>query len=292
MVIAPGTPGDTFPTGAIEPGTPFGVGLRSVALDIDRAAGAILRRDLAFAPDSVHALRVSTKQLRAFWQLLRPVVGKEAAAQSVRDLRDSARVLAPVRDEYVLRMLLAELATTPGGVPQSEIEEAAALLPHVPSIGPEAGRQFLGVIEADARTWGGLPPVRDEALLDAGLRRSFEKTRQLGLAAFSSWAPEDLHRWRRWVKYLRYQLEPLARQERRFIAAGYAELKLLGSVLGERNDLQNLRQALRFSELPSLSTALEARDLALEAATPSLADTVLDLSADDFLAPIRRELGL
>jgi CHAD domain-containing protein len=83
--------------------------------------------------------------------------------------------------------------------------------------------------------------VNDDALLDQGLARTYRRARRLAMQADSEADIELIHNWRKWVKYLHYQLEIL-------MPAGPPDLLIhrmerlnsLGKVLGERNDLHNL----------------------------------------------------
>jgi CHAD domain-containing protein len=292
MTSEPGAPGTVFPVGAIEPGAPLFDGLREVAIGIDRRARSILRSDLAFEPESVHALRLAAKRLRAYWQLVKPLVQPDAVRLASGRLREAAAILADSRDEHVLRGLLLDMATSTEIIPPKEVKRAAALIPAGRVLRDKDRRRFLETVEADADIWTMLSAVGDRELLDTGLGRAFARTRELGVEALRDHDPEALHGWRRWVKYLRYQLEPLVRPPRDFIAAGHAELDALGTVLGTRNDLHNLCRALRGGELPGLDTAIRGRDALLAASLAPLPDTVLGLETAEFLSRVSADLGL
>lgn len=294
-VTEPDAGNESFPLGAIEAGCPLFAGYRRVALDIDRAAWTTLQSDAAFEPDNVHALRVATKRLRAYWQLQKPTANAALAKRSIKGLRDAARTLAGLRDEHVLRSLLAELSLTADSSSRQAFEKAAE---HLTPAGarstakPDDRRDFLEAIDSDLEDWWQAVALDDDEMLDAGLRRSFAKTRDLGRLALEDQAPEEMHRWRRWVKYLRYQVEPLASPGRRFLSDLYAELKELGSVLGQLNDLENLRHAVPAGEDASVSSAIESRGEVLASRIPALGATGLGSSSDDFLAAVRVDLGM
>lgn len=291
MVTSTGRPDSYFPLGAVGSGEPLFEGFQQVALEIDQMARATLRSDAAFEPEGVHAVRVATKRLRAIWQLHKPTANADLAKGAIRRLRDCARTLAERRDHHVLSALLQELAVTADAEGRGELAQAGSSLAR-PLAPLQAIRlDVLTALGVDSEDWLRAVRVTDVDLLEVGLRRSYAKTCDLGRAALRDREPEDLHRWRRWIKYLRYQVEPLATPGRGFIDDLHAELKQLGSTLGRRNDLLNLRKALRDSHLRAALRSIEREETILEARLPILGDTMLRLPPEDFLAAIRLDLG-
>lgn len=282
---------DSFPLGAVGRGEGPAAGLRRVAREIAERSRVILEDDASLQPATIHAVRVGTKRVRALWQLHKATANASLASAAIRRLRSAARSLSVVRDGFVLRRLLGELASEapPGGF--SELEAAAEHLGSPDPLPPSVRRECLEALAADAADWLDTTSVGDAELLELGLRRSFAKTRDLGLAALGERRPEELHRWRRWVKYLRYQLEPLATPERATLYTWHAELKELGSLLGNRNDLHNLRAELAASRLRPVLEAIDARDRVLEAALPRLEETVLHQSPDRFVDRVRAAMA-
>jgi hypothetical protein len=191
----------------------------------------------------------------------------------------------------VLRALLLDIATGADEIPAAELERAAARIQSAPD--PEAGSRatLLEAIDADADAWARLPELGDSGLLAEGLTRTWAKARGLGVEALREHDPERLHRWRRWVKYLRYQLEPLSRPGRAWLVSAHTELDGLGSLLGARNDLENLREAVRDDAPPALGAAIERRDAVLAAALPELSRSVLWLEPDDLVPLLVADLG-
>ncbi len=282
----------SFPTGAIAPGSPLFEGLRGLALDIGGRAESILRSDLAFDAEGIHALRIATKRLRAYWQLVKPLVDREVCLESVERLRDSARVLAGERDEHVLRTLLLHLATTAPEISPHEVERATECIPPGSRPTPADHRRFLTTIEGDVEAWKSLDPVADDEVLDRGFRRAYSKTRKLGRRALDGHDPRRLHRWRRWVKYLRYQVEPFAHPERVFVSACRSELDQIGSILGERNDYHNLASALEGEDLPGLDAAVREGEERLDESLPTFENSLFALGTRSFLAELGRDLAL
>ena len=295
MVIPTETNVDTFPVGAVDSGEALTEGLRRVALEIDRRGQDVLGSDSGLAPEGVHAVRVGTKRVRAIWQLHKATANAALAKRAIGRLRVAARTLAGLRDDHVLMELLLELSSAASVDNSSELDQARARLTTPPAdhaISPDVQPGFLNALIADSEDWLAALPVDDEDLLRLGLHRSFAKTSDLGRKALRDRQPEEMHRWRRWVKYLRYQLEPLATPERASISAFYFELKQLGSVLGKRNDLHNLRQAFEGGDLPAVFAAIDAGDQMLADTVPEFDDTLFHLTPEVFLASVRHDLGL
>ena len=286
---------DSFPLGAVSAGEGMAEGLQRVAREIDRRSSSILGSDSALEPEGVHAVRVGTKRVRALWQLHKASPRAPRAKAAIKRLRLAARRLAGLRDDHVLLMLLAELAAGAPAGASAGFERARLRLVTPLARQPAADGAcpaIIAALEADAADWLEVGAADDVELLHQGLRRAFTKTRDLGRKALDERTAEDLHRWRRWVKYLRYQLEPFATAERHTISAYHAELKGLGSNLGKRNDLHNLRHALGDGGEDVVLEAIEARDRVLETALPELEDTLLHLSPDGFVASVEDELSL
>lgn len=292
MLTHSGASESPFPKGAIDHGALLFEALRDIAKGLDHRARSILRSELAFEPESIHALRLATKRLRAYWQLTKRVTDRGTASHANQGLRDAARTLAESRDEHVLRTLLLEIATSSHRIPAKEVKRAAALIPSVRVLREKDRRRFLDAIERDAVSWSDLSDVSDRTLIEVGMARCFDKTRRLGVEALREQEPEALHRWRRWVKYLRYQLEPFARPEHELTEAFHAELDTMGSTLGARNDLNNLRRAIRVEKLPALAEAIESRDAALAASLPPLSETPLGLEPGEFASRVCADLGV
>ena len=284
---------ESFPLAAIADSGSLAEGLRRVALEIGRRGRTLLEGDLVLEPEVVHALRVSTKRLRAFWQLYRSTGDAALAKRSIDRLRDAARTLSGLRDDHVLHQLLRSLAAIASDRDRGEFLAAGSSL-----VSPMAGtkdlrqvhRDLLAVLATDGDDWLHTAQPSDQDLVRFGLGRTFAKAADLGQGALESKCLEELHRWRRWVKYLRYQLEPLATPQRSSIAELYAELKQLGSALGRRNDLHQLRQALEGSRFRAVERAIAAEDLSLAARLPKFGATVFSSSVDRFLAVVGRDL--
>ena len=227
--------------------------LRLRALDIATAShDRAQRRD--FGARSVHAIRAGAKRLRALWQLLRPVLPEGVAPAANARLRDSNRVLATARDAHVARKTIEKLmAKCERGKDRKALQAfrdtysggAAAVRSQSDAVG------IAGVYREEAAAWRELGlTAPDQAVIYSGIRRSYRKGRTLAQTAIAGGEPGDYHRWRKWVKYLLYQLEALEPRLLDWQRHHVARLERLGDALGKYNDLQNLRQSAESRTLP------------------------------------------
>jgi CHAD domain-containing protein len=155
---------------------------------------------------SVHTTRTGIKRLRAFLRLARRSIGTTAYRIENGALRDTARLLAPARDTYVLIDTGRDLNASDRIVEAFTDEHAAAMTTF------EAVSRIDAVhrMEAIVGRWAIMPwHGPDRRSVGAGLLRTYRR----GLVDFetvrSAPSASAFHGWRRRVKYLRYQLELL-----------------------------------------------------------------------------------
>jgi CHAD domain-containing protein len=176
---------------------------------------------------AIHETRKGTKRLRAHLRLARKVIDPGAYKSEDAALRDVARLLAPARDAYVVGLTLESLEE--GGW-----DEASAYIgTHHRTVLDEFSRNDLGEaveqLEAVRARW----PDRslDRSVIAAGLERTYHRGMAGHEAALSSELAESFHAWRKWVKYLRYQLEAIE-ADPEFVAPWLE----LGETLGLEHD--------------------------------------------------------
>ncbi|MEX0879397.1 MAG: CHAD domain-containing protein [Thermoanaerobaculia bacterium] len=207
-------------------------------------ARSAARRACADPIESVHDFRKSVRRARAVVSLLRPSLGKTAAAGITGELRRAFGPTGELRDTHILLETLREvpsddpardpvlraLEEEPGGdsAPAGEALRAGSrILQPLPGV--------LGVT---------LPRAYSMEDLARGIARGWRRTRRALERAASTGLDADFHEWRKRVKELRYQVELLA-------STGSAELKrqekalsALAEELGRVTDLIVLRSAL------------------------------------------------
>jgi CHAD domain-containing protein len=223
--------------------------------------------------DAIHDARKQLKKVRANLRLLRKELGARAYKRENTWAREAARPLTAVRDAKVLLETLAGLAKHfPGTlerrtlgrlrraleqhkkeVRQSVLEDGD-LLPVTASL--EAMRKRLLRWPVGRRGW---------SVLGAGLKRIYRDGRDAFRIAEQAPSVENLHEWRKQVKYLRYQLEVLRRTWPVALEGLVTEARILSDLLGDDHDLAVLRQKLqeepeRFPDHDAIETLSELID--------------------------------
>jgi len=162
--------------------------------------------DPADLDTAVHTTRKGIKRLRAFLRLARRSIGTTTYRIENGALRDTARLLAPARDAYVLIETARDL-DAPERVLLEFDEEYAAAIAVLESV---SRLEAVHRLKAIARRWNLLvwhgPDVKS---IGSGITRTYRR----GLVDFETVlttpTSSAFHGWRRRVKYLRYQLELL-----------------------------------------------------------------------------------
>lgn len=206
-----------------------------------------------FGARSVHATRAGAKRLRALWQLLRPAIDAGVADDANVRLRDSNRLLAPARDAHVARKTTSKLlAKCARGKDRKALRAFRDTLPadskRTPALVNVLG--LAAVYREELAAWRSLAiDASDQAVIYSGMRRAYGKGQRLARKAIASGGPSSYHRWRKWVKYLLYQLEALDPRLLGWQRDYALLLDRLGDALGKYNDLQNLREQALSSDL-------------------------------------------
>lgn len=172
----------------------------------DLIAGLEAAEDIDAA---VHTTRKGIKRLRAHLRLAKDAIDPVAYRAEDNELRDTARLLAPARDSFVIGLTLDALESSAGWEAaaacvsshhRTQIEELLA------GTLDEARRR----LDAVRQQWPAHSGPLDTAVVAAGLRRTYTRGRLDHQAVVATPQPGGFHGWRKRVKYLRYQLEAIA----------------------------------------------------------------------------------
>jgi CHAD domain-containing protein len=272
--------------------------VRERALDILAEARKRVAAKTAFSADSIHKTRVACKRLRANWQLMRPLIEPQIAQDADARLRGLSAVLAQSRDTQVLQDLLVDLRDSDEPLYRSAFDRAAALLdsPEAVELDEESTRTaLLGGLDADRDQWRLLVLPDDDAVIDHGLTRTYRKAWRRAETAARTGDGSDNHRWRKWSKYLRYQLECLG-EPGVDLGRRITSLTTLGSSLGKRNDLHNLQNLLEQRNdgdpFGAVFRAIDLRDRALARRVEGIAQTLFAPTPDEIAPILRAELSI
>ena len=249
---------DGFAIGRREP---LAVGLRRVTVDqFDVALASMAQDPMDLA---VHEVRKSTKRVRALLRLVRAQLGEKRYRAENAVLRDTARLLAPLRDADVHVSSVEGLRERFGAQLRS-----TAFSDLSAQLGDRRRRVFERTVDEDdwmrvvyalrsARARYAAWPVDDAAArahgmavvnhgfgsVGPGLAMTYRRGRQEMSEAATRPTADNFHAWRKRAKYLRHQLELLGPVFPEVLDGYAAALGRLGEVLGDEHDLAEL---LRF----------------------------------------------
>src|SRR5262245_2654933 len=229
---------------------------RELAADPVREAAKLFRaqidRALRFLgstdPADIHRARKQLKSARATLRLLRPAIGDGRYRRENVAARAAARKLSHARDSIVLLDTLDDLAQRAGDdMPSGTVEALQAALRR--RQGAIAGRQLRsGQLEAKrtlkdvaTRAMRWILPVAQGTLLLQCARSTYRRRRQAVRDARVAPTVENLHDWRKQVKYGWHQLQfftPLAHGHLGALADDFHQLS---DYLGDDHDLAMLQ---------------------------------------------------
>lgn len=206
--------------------------------------------------ERIHASRVAAKTLRAYLQLLRPIVTASALRRAERPLRKASHALSVHRDRDVAASTLAVLETRVGKRRRKLLARAAHTIDEM-SRSPkrvrqkeialdelnralEASSEALAAFEPDKRGWD---------VLGAGYASTYARCQKHTLRWRASGQTEDSHRLRRHVKNLGYQLSLLESASTGEIRRDVKALRNLGHRLGRLHDCTTLVALTRSEQL-------------------------------------------
>jgi CHAD domain-containing protein len=200
--------------------------------------------------DAVHSARKELKKARATLRLLRDALGDEVYKRENAALRDAARPLSEVRDAKVLLDTLDRVVRRYGaparalpldGFRQALRREYAAIrgriLERPDALRPQ--RDALRRIFERSARW----PVGKHgwSVIGAGLKRVYRQGRKAFATSQAVPSPENLHEWRKQVKYLWHALQVLEPLRPRVIGKRADRTHTLADYLGNHHDLSVLR---------------------------------------------------
>jgi CHAD domain-containing protein len=200
------------------------------------------------AAADIHQLRRNTKKLRAWLKLRRNARHGEDSRQFEAMLRANAARFSAGRDALVRLQTLEQLPALAGDrpAPGLPLPRCHALLASVaPPAGEHAATATLQQLDEGLQQLMTDTDIPSAAQLAAALRKTYGKARKRLKQARASGNEDDLHAFRRWAKYLCYQLELVCVLERGALAKLQRSLDTLCSRLGSWNDLVVLGESLQ-----------------------------------------------
>ncbi len=242
---------------AIDPDLAPGAGLHAAALaELDKALARLHAAPVS--ESDIHDARKSCKKVRACLRLLRPELGERYATVNAL-LRDGARGLSARRDDAVAHATLLRLrrGRRVTAVQFQAIDAALKCLrePADPEHALADARRRLKSARAELLA---VEPVLDVDTLQSRLAEQRSRCARGLRQARASGSAEDLHDWRKRVKYYGYQCALLA-PVLPAVAAPIPALKALGETLGLHHDFHALCLRLERCTPAQLSEPLKLR---------------------------------
>jgi CHAD domain-containing protein len=199
------------------------------------------------AAADIHQLRRSTKKLRAWLKLRRNAGHGEDSRQFEAMLRANAARSSAGRDALVRLQTLEQLRALAGdrSAPALPLPRCHALLSGIAPPGEHADTATLQQLDEGLQQLMTETDTASTAQLAAALRKTYGKARKRLKQARASGSEDDLHAFRRWAKYLCYQLELVCVLERGALAKLQHSLDTLCSRLGSWHDLVVLGESLQ-----------------------------------------------
>ncbi len=233
-----------------------GVG-RIACEQIDRAL-ADLRRHSARPAIAIHGLRRRCKKLRALLRLARPALG-DVYTRENRRFRDLANRFSQARDAVIVAQRVDEMIAPGEAADKSNgfariqhtlHQDRERLRP-----GADFDAQMRSASEALRKARGAIDTwpcdAVDEATICAGLKRTYGRARRAMACAGEHRTNENLHEWRKCVKYLGYHARLLADVSPTAMRAVAQALSELGHDLGLDHDLAVVHARLATINPPS-----------------------------------------
>lgn len=249
-------------------------GIKRIATEqIEKAISELSNTDELGIDEAVHQARKRFKKVRAVIRLVRDRLGKNTYQQENARFRDLGRILANLRDARVQIETLDNLTEH-----FTDTVEAEAFTDIRRELRVDYRRDYQKVLEqniatslknelkdakADIDDW--TIEVNDWSAIDSSLKRVYKRGYEALDKASSQPTPENLHDWRKRVKYLRYQLRILRPIWSEMIGEWIEQTHDLSDYLGEDHDLAVLKKLLltqpkRFNHENTLETLIALID--------------------------------
>lgn len=207
-------------------------------------------------PQIIHDLRVAAKHLRAWWRLMRGILSETQWDQADHRVKEFARCLASARDQHVQQQTLnrlvhlgsddakpnRHLATLQAQWLDSQTVVVDQVMPDWDWVN-ELIQAELNLWES--LTWPDLSPTQQNVCLMDRFKNTYRKGQILSRAVAIESDISTCHLWRKWVKYLLYQLALLSDVEPKLkLNKTLVRLHTIADYLGDHHDFSMLAQQL------------------------------------------------
>jgi CHAD domain-containing protein len=226
---------------------------RIVGKQLDGAQELLSDSNRRSVDERIHSVRKRFKRVRAVARLVRDAIGESAYRMENDSFRDAGRPLSEVRDAKVLLEALDTLKEKSGREARHAPFRQArkALIAHQ----REVHKRVLDDEKAFTDTASAIEQARERLAdwsdisndwqnLGKGTKRVYRQGRKAFDQVKADATVENLHEWRKQVKYLRHQLELLAPTWPKVVGELASQADSLGELLGADHDLAVLGSTL------------------------------------------------
>jgi CHAD domain-containing protein len=236
--------------------TDFARATQEVSHGVLAAARQWFESDTVPEAKRIHELRKCIKQLRALLNLMGHAFDVYERTRVGDQLRRAAHLLAPMRDDHVLREAFDNTVRRMRSVPTEGQREALirALFAQAPAevAAPASLRdafEILQTTEISAQFFAVNKRGLDSVLV--GFENTYRTAKQALRQASVSGKARHFHRFRTHAKQHRYHLSLFEAGFKGPLRAQGEELARLGEQLGEHHDLHNLKQLVQRASAPT-----------------------------------------
>ncbi|MDH3316841.1 MAG: CHAD domain-containing protein [Gammaproteobacteria bacterium] len=224
--------------------------IKRIALEQIEHAIAEIRDTRNDLHDTVHRVRKRCKKIRALVRLIRPEFGKFYHLENAW-YRDAARELSHARDAQVLVLTHDKLMRHyhDAGYDFSPVRDQLVRCRRGVSDNPRRMAKCFEVVLQRMKSGRKRVPLwsldmNSQMAISKGLKKTYKRGQKAMSKALAAPADENLHDWRKQVKYHWYHsqiLRPIAQGE---LQKRCEQTNLLSDLLGDEHDLGVLRRAL------------------------------------------------
>jgi CHAD domain-containing protein len=268
----------------------------SVRQRLDKAVRALEKRN-APSDGAVHYARKQLKRARAGLRLLRDAVPKASYSRENGALRDAARPLSLIRDARIMLDTLERARrNTPsrgGGLRRLRRalrEERASVRREILQHAVHRKRIVRTLTRAGHRLARWRPRVDNRSALRASVKRLYRRGRKALARAETDPTVENLHEFRKQVKYLGLAMQTLAAIEASTRGKLAKRAEFIADRLGDDHDLAMLREKITalspaMGKVPkALLTHMDRRRRKLEKKAVKRGQRLYECKPKDFVA--------
>ena len=211
---------------------------QSVIITIDKLQDRL--KNTLNSNEDIHRIRVDVKHLRSWLRLLR--IKDQGIDWKIMDERlvEIAKSLSVARDTHVINEILSMLEISATSKKERLAVNHLKERLDVAIVPDQTDRSTTQQILSDELITFKNDFVSFESIhtIKSGLKYAYKRIIKHGQKAFfNNKTAEDLHKLRKWVKYLNYQLGYINKRDSGFCKQTKHALHELGELLGKANDL-------------------------------------------------------